>query len=47
MSASSSFDMPLTEWRHYLQDINFWPNGYINSPAYHNLEEKLVQYYMQ
>ncbi|KAG2565905.1 uncharacterized protein LOC120681084 [Panicum virgatum] len=47
MLASSSFYMPLTEWRHYLQDINFWLNGYINSPAYHKLEEKLLRYRVQ
>ncbi|XP_039821357.1 uncharacterized protein LOC120683348 isoform X2 [Panicum virgatum] len=47
MVESSPFRMPLTEWRHHLQDINFWLNGYLNNPAYHNLEEKLDRYAVQ
>ncbi|RCV33435.1 hypothetical protein SETIT_7G083300v2 [Setaria italica] len=44
MAEPFSFKMPLNEWRHYLQDINFWLKGFLKSPAYRDLEEKLDRY---
>ncbi|CAL5067514.1 unnamed protein product [Urochloa decumbens] len=35
------FETPLSQWRHYLQDMNFWLHGYLNSDAYRKLERKL------
>ncbi|CAN6234877.1 unnamed protein product [Urochloa humidicola] len=41
MEASFSFETPLSKWRHYLQDMNFWLNGYEKNSAYDILERKL------